>query len=157
MPISIAEWFDNIPFDSRCPMVRSRCVQVSSLLPLGCIGVVSQHIRQVAIRLPAAPHSTWMWQHFPIFFWKNPIIHLCLLCSPVTRNCPPMVTPRRPYLREGSSAARVHAEEPRVQVSVEERRSEPSDPPLTINTCTQNFIILCFDIWRIQCISVCVA
>ena len=52
-------------------MVRSRCVQVSSLLPLGCIGVVSQHIRQVAIRLPAAPHSTWMWQHFPIFFLKK--------------------------------------------------------------------------------------
>ena len=77
--------------------------------------------------------------------------HYVITCSPVTIKLPPMLTPRRPYLGEGRSAAGVHAEEPRVQVSVEEVYSanpltivESTPPPLTINTYTQNVTILWF-------------
>ena len=41
--------------------------------------------------------------------------------SPKTRKLPSMLTPTRPALWEGRSAAGVHAEEPRVHVSVEDR------------------------------------
>ena len=47
VPILITEWFDNIPFDCRCFVHVSRCVQVSNLLPLVHIWVVSQNLRQV--------------------------------------------------------------------------------------------------------------
>ena len=65
------------------------------------------------------------------------------------KNCSPMLTPATAALGEGRSAAGVHAEEPRVQVSVEDRWDDdmmppPSPyPPLTMNTCT-HVIILSF-------------
>ena len=55
-----------------------------------------------------------------------------------------MLTPAKPSLWEGSSAAGVHEEEPRVHVSVEEVSSlHPVLPPETMKTCTQ--IVTYFD------------
>ena len=84
-------------------------------------------------------------------------------CSPMTRNCPPMLTPAIWDLGEGRSAARVHVETvgPGVQVSVEEITSWSSvsqskvPPPLTMKTCTQNVTILWFN-WQKYCNVHCV-
>ena len=51
-----------------------------------------------------------------------------------------MLTPAMPSLGEGRSAAGVHAEEPRVQVSVEEI-APLVDPPVTMYTCTHNVTV----------------
>ena len=37
VPILITEWCNDIPFDCRCSMVESWCVQVTPLLPLGLL------------------------------------------------------------------------------------------------------------------------
>ena len=67
-----------------------------------------------------------------------------------------MVTPIREALGEGRSAAGVHAEVPRVQVSVEDMKSDPVHHKLTIYTFTQNVLILWFNMTdNTQCICVC--
>ena len=114
--IKLTEWCNDIPIDHRCSVPASRCVQVTSLLPLVSNWVVSQHIRQPADAVP----SPWIYTTYR--YWLH---YSTCSCSPMTRNCPPMLTPARLPLGEGRSAAGIHAEEPRVQVSVEDRRIDP--------------------------------
>ena len=117
----------------------SPCYQSMSSMHQGCIS--TQQCWQVASVGPLNIHMITL---------NSMLTCSLLISSPVTRNCPRMLTPARwdisPRHESGRWAARVHAVEPRVQVSLEPRvhKSPLIIPPLTINTCTKNVTILWF-------------
>ena len=81
--IKLTEWCNDIPFDHRCSVPASWCVQVTSLLPLVSIRVVSQHIRQPADAVPAPwIYTTYRyWLHctlyiVPVHLWLG-TVHQC--------------------------------------------------------------------------------